>query len=537
MLEKMQSLCLRLNVLTDKELETLTETQLLIKMLNKINEIIEYLNADDEAMSDEVRQTLNEWLVDGTLADLINESAFNELSNKIKEIPVKTPQDYGCKCDGVTDDGDNFINAMYQCAQNGYILMINKKVLINHNVVYDGYYPLTIIGKNGRFNSLTSDTATIGNLPCDIYLGQGVDFELNKLGSVSFIGVGFGSHSLEYGGNIKMCSFSNLFLGCSFHQMNKAIYYTTGAKNWLGENKIALCQFHRCNYAVYSESGSDSEFTDNLIHGSCRHGFWGGCAGWNITGNHFYTQQGNRFEFFNTQISNNYIQEIPVENAGIPTVTLAGTFGCQLNNNRFELVSADVRSVKTSLVKIVTRNGGGNIQIRDNSVHGRNMNPVTNLAFLQFVAPEGTKTIYDMPIDFGGNNLRCCEAVLLGDYAMYNFTCGIESSDAVILQVLGGTVTSNKSELINGVNYCKVEFSSFPNYENLVKLSNASGHPAIGVLYYTKAGGEKGDRIMYSDADWIVKLSNYAELQGGTGVLYLQYQINHRGNTKWSISL
>ena len=534
MLVKLQEIGLRLNILTDKELETLTETQLLVKMLHKINEIIDYLNSENSVISDEVRQTLNEWLNNGKLTEIINETVFTDLSNKIKDIPVKTPQDYGCKCDGYTDDGDNFINAMYQCAQNGYILMINKKVLINHDVVYDGYHPLTIIGKNGRYNDLTSNTSTIGNLPCDIYLGQGVNLEINKLGAVSFIGVGFGSHSKEYGGNIRMCSFSNLFLGCSFHQMNKAIFYTTGAKNWLGENKIALCQFHRCGYAVYSESGSDSEFTDNLIHGSCDRGFWGSCPGWNITGNHFYTQYGNRFVFFNTQISNNYIQEIPLTHIGYPTVTLAGSFGCQLNNNRFELVSDDDREMQTSLVHIETRNGGGNIQINSNNIHGKSLRTIGNLSFLKFTPPVNDTKVYDMPISMSDNHFMCVESILEEPYPIYNFESTFNALDAYHLVISGGTVTENTSEIINGVNYCKVVFESFPNYENIAKLSNAKGHPGIGVLHYTKADGKTGRQIMMSDADWNIKLTNYAELQGGSGTLYFQYRINTRASRKWT---
>lgn len=59
--------------------DSLSYYELLAKIVGKLNEIIDSVNINTESVYQEVRDILNEWLLDGTMNELINETAYKEL--------------------------------------------------------------------------------------------------------------------------------------------------------------------------------------------------------------------------------------------------------------------------------------------------------------------------------------------------------------------------------------------------------------------------------------------------------------------------
>ena len=414
-----------------------TLNELICKLAQKMDEVITQSNESfnyldwlkEQGLPDELIKIMLEWKEDGTLETLINQNVFNALNNKIDDINnnfnlfknnngcVSFSELGGIKNNATIDNSQKLLEAMNHCANNNKILVLDGKFNISAPIVYNGVNSLMIIGSCPNHNSLITTDNTYNQENTNLYFSNGATLELNKFGSVTFFGVGFSSTSKQYGTGIILKSFANKFINCKFNQFYKAISAVDGALNWLGENKILYCGFYNCEYCYHGTTGSDSEFIGNLVHGSCEVGFFGACAGFTISLNHFYGKKSNEFNFFNTLISDNYIQEID----NIPSIILNGSFGCQLVNNKFELNPGDTRTSKKSLIEIKTWSGGGNILIDGNNVHAKSISKVTNLSFIDFTSRDNNG-VKDMPIVLGTNGLRCCNSYFKNSYPMYNIT-------------------------------------------------------------------------------------------------------------------
>lgn len=507
----------------------LTMQELLCQFFTKINECVEVSNntldlADwlvNEGLEQETAKKLVEWYNDGSLEKIINNTLFEGLNNKIdfntNEISninlqiehinnnnIRTPQHYGAKGDGVTNDSEALYNAIVDCANNGYILLLNGKYRVATNIVYNAWKPLTIIGSRGNYPSLTSEEFTRQNESFDIYLDDAT-IEINKMGSVTFQGVGFASSSKTSGKGILLKSFHNKFVNCAFSQMEKAIHIMKGT-NWVGENQIMFSQFFKCSYGIYVDesASSDSEVIGNVFHGTCNVGFYGSCAGFTFSLNHFYNKKSNVFKHFNTKIVDNYIQETDDET---PSIILNGSFGCMINNNNFELNNSDPRNNKMGLIGIELRAGGGNITINGNAVHGKNISTIENLAFIDMIY---SSTRHDMPIHLGTNNIKCCSSILKEYYPLYNFK-GNFTISSLELSPQGGNIQSQTVNVVNGIAYFHVVMDSVPSYANLLKVQHYQGIPFQYTLKQTlKAGGTKIVSSMSNGS--MITQSNYSEV-------------------------
>ena len=346
-----------------------TLNELICKLAQKMDEVITQSNESfnyldwlkEQGLPDELIKIMLEWKENGTLETLINQNLFNGLNNKIDDINnnfnlfknnngcVSFTELGGIKNNATIDNSEKLLEAMNHCANNNKILVLDGKFNISAPIVYNGVNSLMIIGTCPNHNSLITTNNTYNQENTNLYFSNGATLELNKFGSVTFFGVGFSSTSKQYGTGIILKSFANKFINCKFNQFYKAISAEDGALNWLGENKILYCGFYNCEYCYHGSAGSDSEFIGNLVHGSCEVGFFGACAGFTISLNHFYGKKSNEFKFFNTLISDNYIQEID----NIPSIILNGSFGCQIVNNKFELNPGDTRTSKKSLIEII----------------------------------------------------------------------------------------------------------------------------------------------------------------------------------------
>ena len=432
----------------------------------------------------------------------------------------------GIKNNGAFDNSEKLLDAMNYCANNNKILVLDGKFNISKPIVYKGGNSLMVIGTCPNHNSLLTTTNTYNQENTNLYFSNGATLELNKLGSVTFFGVGFSSTSKEYGTGILLKSFANKFINCKFNQFYKAISAEAGATNWLGENKILYCGFYNCEYCFHATDGSDSEFIGNLIHGSCEVGFYGGCAGFTISLNHFYGKKSNEFNFFNTLISDNYIQEID----NVPSIILNGSFGCQLVNNKFELNPGDTRPSKKSLVEIKTWYGGGNILIDGNNIHGKSLATVSNLSFIDFTSRDNNG-VKDMPITLGTNGIRCCESYFKNNYPLYNIK-GTLSYPLNSLTPLGGTIEDYKAEVVNGICYFWVKFSSLPNYADIIKIPNNAYEYTVQCRLTEKSGKTNVQKTIMTN-NGKIQLTDYASYSSGE--FCGSFPINHSGDRPLSV--
>ena len=523
-----------------------TLNELICKLAQKMDEVISQSNESfnyldwlkEQGLPEEVINILSAWKEDGTLATLINDVLLKNIQENIDSInsELVTIEDNfnsqmdtiennfnlfknnngcisftelgGIKNNGAVDNSEKLLEAMNHCAINNKILILDGKFNISKPIVYNGGNSLMVIGTCPNHNSLISANAAYNQVNTNLYFSNGATLELNKLGSVTFFGVGFSSTSKQDGTGILLKSFANKFINCKFNQFYKAISAESGATNWLGENKILYCGFYNCEYCYHATSGSDSEFIGNLIHGSCEVGFYGSCPGYTISLNHFYGKKSNEFNFFNTSITDNYIQEIDE----IPSIVLNGSFGCQLVNNKFELNEGETRPAKKSLVEIKTWSGGGNILIDGNNVHGKSLSTIENLSFIDFTSRDNNG-VQNMPIILGTNGIHCCESYFKIGYPMYNIK-GTISYPMKSINPLGGTLEDFKVEVVNGICYFWVKFSSLPAYENIIKIPNYPGYDyMVQCRLTTKTGSIEQKSIMTTDG--IIKLTDYAAYTSG----------------------
>lgn len=535
---------LTINQITAEDLDHYTVLKLLHEVIGKTNELVGSTNGVyeiltyllNEGLSEEVIEVLTKWLADGTLGDIITNDVLGNIDSRLDILEndkIRTPQYYGAKGDGYTDDSIALKEAIQDCANNGYVLFLNGKYRVQQSIVYEAWRPVTIIGSRGTYPSLTQEEFTRPNESFDIYFDNGAVLEIGKFGCVTFLNVGFASNSKDTGTGIIIRSFRNKFSQCSFSQMHTAIRLTPSTTgHWCGENQILYSQFSKCTYGIYSDSGtnSDSEIIGNLFHGSCNTAFYGSCPGFTISLNHFYAQVSpSVFKYFNTSIINNYIQESPAEGID-PCFILDGSFGCTVNGNKFELnPPADNRTNAKALIGIKTRSGGGNIMIDGNSVHGKSLSMVKNLALIEMLpADDGTR--YDMPLNLGVNNTRCCEAIFKSPYPLYNIN-GALSTDSFSVAVLGGTVETYKVNLVNGVVHFYVKMDTIPNYENLFKVPNWGGIPFQYTMFQQTNSGTKVTTALSTNG--VIKATNYGELNSVevTG----SYVVHHRATTNYNL--
>lgn len=420
-----------------------------------------------------------------------------------KNLPYRTLEDFGGKAnDSSFDNASALLNALTYCAQNGFILKLNKKYRIASNVNYIGSKPVTVLGNAGVYFSLTAETLSFANESANLFFDGGT-LTIGGLGSTLFFGVGISAIGKNLGDCIIWKSFHNKFLCCVFSQCNNAITLSDEYTNWNGENQVLYCQFHKTTICYNAIGGSDCEFIGNLIHSSCDRGFYGKCAGYTISHNHFYGKVPSYFDYFNTLISDNYFQEID----GQPCFILNGSFGVNINSNKFELNSVGSRATKYGLIGLQLGNGRGNITIDGNSVHGKDLTTVTNLAFIELIY-SGTK--YDMPISLGNNNIRGCQAFLTEAYPLYNFT-GVMSFDAPPSSGVTNlkTPTTSSIQLINGFIHLYNTYDTL-TYADVMRI--ASGATPVVVNIKKTVGSTVTYSQQFTDATHNVSISDFSQV-------------------------
>nr|DAU73790.1 MAG TPA: peptidase [Caudoviricetes sp.] len=107
MVKKLTDICLKLNVITNEDLEQHTVLELCLMIVKRLNEVIDnYNNFIDSGLQDELRAILNGWLEDGTMSELVQETAYQDLLRKLENRTAVSVKDFGAVGDGEVDDTD-----------------------------------------------------------------------------------------------------------------------------------------------------------------------------------------------------------------------------------------------------------------------------------------------------------------------------------------------------------------------------------------------------------------------------------------------
>ena len=484
--------------------------------IDKIDDAIE-ANANEIALVNDFANILEEDIED------IN-SSLDDVVKEIEKSGFLTPKHFGAVGDGRTDDSTAFLTAMNECASQKKILVLDTTYYINQPIVYEGWTGLTILGSKGNINTLVPTGTVTSNLK----FGDNGSLEINKMGSVSFYGVGFTGVGKGVGNALlKIKSFHNKVFNCSFSNANIGILIENGT-NWTGENQILYSGFHNLEYAYKSTAGSDGDFIGNLISGHCTWGFYGACAGFKITNNHIYSINGSYFEIFNTNISHNYFQESRGETDTEPTVIIAGSYGLNFNNNNFELNSDNAKTDKKALIGIKTRNGGGNLSFIGNTVHGKSPSAVTNLVLFEMLPADDGK-IYDMPIAYNSNSTKCLNAIFKNNYPEYNIR-GTLSYPNIGITVTNGKAETIESEVINGIAHVYAKINGQFTIEEIARI-NIPSRPVVVHMFQTKRSGTEVRTLLCRNGR--INMTNYAEVNSVE--LSFMYPIHHSNEVNYSL--
>ena len=97
-MDKIKDVAQRLGIITVEDMERYTALELIMMIANKVNEFNETINDQNEkiqyllseGMLSEVEQIFNEWTQDGTFDRLINESALQDVNNRVETVRSRT---------------------------------------------------------------------------------------------------------------------------------------------------------------------------------------------------------------------------------------------------------------------------------------------------------------------------------------------------------------------------------------------------------------------------------------------------------------
>lgn len=140
------------------EMDAMTVQELLCQFFGKINECVDVSNTTlelakwivTEGLEQEVIKTLNQWKDDGTLANIINVTIFQDLNKKIRDLSTRFDNlevinviELGIKGDGTPED-PKVVNDLFTET------MINKHLYFPPNHTYNFTKPIKINAKNSK---------------------------------------------------------------------------------------------------------------------------------------------------------------------------------------------------------------------------------------------------------------------------------------------------------------------------------------------------------------------------------------------------
>ena len=333
-----------LGIITDDDVKRLTGIELMLLIIERSNGLLTYLKAfiqeNDVRMNaldkkykeitDDIKQSiidnetyfnevikdnlqdialvqLNDWLSDGTLESLINQTALANISNRVTLIeqcqsyvsPLQTNDDIQLAIDLAVSSG------VRKVMLEAKTYVVTDTVLVPSNFTLEGIKGVSTIKMVGV------DKPIIGK--------QGGIESGTHIKNIKVIG----DTTLSNNHGIVINDFWSTVEGCTIEKCGgHGIHLSSeNASGTLVENKIKDCVVRDCGSYSYYLGEEDNKLTDGYLINCLSNGSWengalfiGSSAGWTIDGLHTYNHGGASgviaiLNGFNTNINNLYVED------------------------------------------------------------------------------------------------------------------------------------------------------------------------------------------------------------------------------------
>lgn len=237
----------------------------IIEWVNTVNQLIDYVNLSP----DKIEQIMNEWKLDGTLGQILDDILLNKKADKddlyARGMNIKL---FGAKGDGVTDDTE-FFNLAINSKLN--IFIPDGEYILSGPLHLEGYQTISGAGMNTKLRF----TASSGNAFM-------VDYAYNNLKNMRVYGnenlTAFNLNTLDIPvSEVVDSKFEDLRIE-NFGKIFKT------KKSW--DNSFVNCRFHNCTFLGELESATNqivfrdcrfSTFTQGFVFINCQNIVFDGC--------------------------------------------------------------------------------------------------------------------------------------------------------------------------------------------------------------------------------------------------------------------
>ena len=177
--KNIQELAIRMGLISVEDMCQYTIAQLVVKIANKVNELVgevwrfetdvqEILKTQNEniqyllgeGLHLEVENIFDGWLQDGTFDTLLNQSALKKVNDRIDETNAQlsnikyyvTPEMFGAKGDGITDDTEAIQRAIDSLTNDGGSVIFSPKAYMVKGTLLINRHGITLKGSRATRN-------------------------------------------------------------------------------------------------------------------------------------------------------------------------------------------------------------------------------------------------------------------------------------------------------------------------------------------------------------------------------------------------
>lgn len=432
----------------------------------------------------------------------------NLIAEKINDKKIyATPEMFGAKGDGETDDTEAFKNCIdFACASKLPIFAF-KNYLISDTLNITN--SITIFGsKNKKL------VDSIHNMNDFTFIFTGVNYLFSSKSEYNY--------SLFENITIKGNSINNAFKNQGYRNTynNVAIYncdvgidFVGESQYWRGENEILNCYFEKCGISIKIQNTNyaDSHIRNSIFVGE---GFAikGSFNAWSLTDSHDYSVEGIEITHLaNAQISNNYFdksRKLPFIKASIDYSS-----GALITNNKF-LTGDGIENVENSLIEI-NNNISSNLVITNNVGSGIRY---SNVYFVKFTGSAG------ISFSFSNNQMFKIVGKLLKGYPLNSAGSLTNYGGYRSVENISGNVNFNQCYFNNGIATIILEVANAG-----ITLGHLPFNPVLSVrIPVYSIQKNSWDSALLNNSNGNITIPN--NFVGDTVLINASYMVYYNGN-------